>query len=283
MTAPSNVSREHWIALGRRGGLVGGKARAAKYTSEQLRQIHANQLRTRFATTEQAQEFQLKAAQGRWGKTPEERSRIARELNERRWGQVAYAKNQAKADRLYAFLREYILAKHYAPTRAEITRGAHQDIKTVKRLLQILERIGRIQQHTWNRGCGGRGITLNQSSAANLNFEEEPAAPIPWAVIVPRSTKKCYDCDEPAVAGKTRCELHLRQVSAASSRSHKGTYAQKRREGICVNCDEPAVKGSVQCERHLRLNREASGAQRSVRREQHPFFTKLDRDISTRL
>jgi hypothetical protein len=232
-------------ALGRLGGLIGGKARAAKYTPEQLRQIHANQLRTRFGrmTAEQAREFQLKAARGRWGATAEERSRIARELNERRWGQVAYAKNQAEVDRLYAFLREYILAKHYAPTVAEITRAAHLDAKTVRRLLQILERIGRIQRHAWSRG---RGITLSQPTAqlpaAKLNFEEEPTPLIPW-VIVPRSAKKCYDCDEPAVAGKTRCRRHLARTSVASACSQKRTYAQKKLDAICVNCDEPAVKG----------------------------------------
>jgi hypothetical protein len=255
MTAHSNVSREHRAALGRLGGLIGGKARAAKYTHDQLRQFHTNQLRTRLArmTPEQAHEFQLKAARGRWhGLTADERSAINRKLIERRWAKVAYAKNQEKADRLYAFLQEYISAKHCAPTLAEITRGAHQVPKTVKRLLQILERMGRIHRHTWNRGS--RGITLNQSSArspaAKLNFEEEPAAPIPRAVTVTRPTKKCYDCDEPAIAGKTRCQRHLAR--------YKGAYAQKKLDGICVNCDEPAVEGSVRCERHLRLSREAS-------------------------
>ena len=275
MTVHSNVRREHMVALGRLGGLIGGKARAAKYTHEQLRQFHTNQLRTRFGrmTDERAREFQLKAARGRWGVTAEERSRIARELNERRWGQVAYAKNQAEVDRLYAFLREYILAKHYAPTVAEITRAAHQDPKTVRRLLQILERIGRIQRHAWSRG---RGITLNpadrtQLPAAKLNFEEEPTPQIPW-VIVPRSTKKCYDCDEPAVTGKTRCRRHLARTSVTSACRHKRTHAQKKLDAICVNCDEPAVKGRVQCERHLRLSREATLRTSSAKRRAQKKF-----------
>jgi hypothetical protein len=213
-------------------------------------------------TPEQACEFQRNAAQGRWkGLTADERSEINRKLIQRRWAKVAYAKNQEKADRLYAFLQEYISAKHCAPTLAEITRGVHQAPKTVRRLLQILERVGRIQRHTWN--LGHRGITLNQSSAqslaAKLNFEEEPAA-IPRAVIVTRPTKKCYDCDEPAIAGKARCELHLAR--------YKGAYAQKKLDRICVNCDEPAVTGSVRCERHLRLSREASAKNHAKRRAQ---------------
>ena len=171
MTARSNVSHEQRVAWGRLGGLtgaanhtaeerrgfgsIGGKARAAKYTSEQIRQIHANQLRTRFArmTPEQACEFQRKAIRGRWrGLTANERSEINRKLIERRWGQVAYAKNQEKADRLYAFLCEYISAKRYAPTLREISYAMRQKVVTAKRLLQILERIGRIQRHGWIRG-----------------------------------------------------------------------------------------------------------------------------------
>ena len=251
-------------ALGRLGGLIGGKSRAAKYTPEQLRQIHANQLRTRFErmTPEQAREFQRKAARGRWGVTADERTRIALQLNERRWGKVAYAKNQERADRLFAFLREYISAKHCAPTMLEISAAVHQHKDTVKSLLQVLERIGRIRRHAWNRG---RGITLvsplGAQPAVALSLGGESAL-VPAAAVVPRSTKKCSDCDEPAVAGKTRCRRHLARTSVASACNHKRTYAQKKLDAICVNCDEPAVKGRVQCERHLRLNRAASRSKR---------------------
>jgi hypothetical protein len=173
-------------------------------------------------TPEQACEFQRKAAQGRWrGVTADEHSKISRKAIGRRLGQVAYAKNQEKADRLYAFLREYISTKRYAPGWREIRQATGQDADTVKRLLQILERIGRIQRHAWNRG-----ITLTplaaQPPAVALSFRE--SAPQGSAVIVPRPTKKCYDCDHPAVAGKTRCELHLARVREACKRS----YAKRR-------------------------------------------------------
>jgi hypothetical protein len=263
MTKRSNVSREHMAALGRLGGLIGGKSRAAKYTSEQLQQIHANQLRTRFErmTAEQAREFQRKAAQGRWGMTADERSKLSRTLNERRWGKVAYAKNQEKADRLCAFLREYISAKRYAPSMREIPHAIHQDAKTIRRLLQILERIGRIQLHPWDRGIT---LTNGESEPPGIafSFGVEPAAQSFASILAPRSTRKCSDCDEPAVAGKTRCRRHLARTSVASACSHKRTYAQKKLDAICVNCDEPAVKGRVQCERHLRLNRAASRSKR---------------------
>jgi hypothetical protein len=262
MTAHSNVSREQRAALGRLGGLIGGKARAAKYTSEQLRQIHANQLNARFArmTPEQAHEFQRKAAQGRWGATADERSRIARELNDRRWGQVAYAKNQAEADRLYAFLREYISAKRCAPTMREMWYAMRRDRRSVNRLLQILERIGRIQRHAW-----GRGITLSQldahTPAVALSFRGELALQGSEAIVVPRPTKKCYQCDGSAVAGKTLCEQHLARAREASNRSH----AKKRAAGRCLQCSALAV-GKTFCERHLVLHRESRKRSRAKKR-----------------
>jgi hypothetical protein len=247
MTARSNVSFEQRAAWGRLGGLtgaanhtaeerrefggIGGKGRAAKYTPEQLRQIHANQLRTRFArmTPEQACEFQRKAGRDRWrGVTADERNRIIRKLNERRLGKVAYAKNQEKADRLYAFLREYISAKRCAPTWREIRHATRQDADTVKRLLQILERIGRIQRHAWNRG-----ITLSPlgaqppAPAMAISFGEESAAQGSAAIVVPRP-KKCYDCDDPAVEGKARCELHLARVLEACLRSRAKKLQRER-------------------------------------------------------
>jgi hypothetical protein len=233
-------------------GRIGAKARAAK--SEQLRQIYANQLRTRFArmTPEQAREFQRKAGQGRWrGVTADEHSKISRKAIERRLGQVAYAKNQEKADRLYAFLRDYISAKGYAPTLREISYAMRQKVSTAKRLLQILERIGRIQRHAW-----GRGITLRplgaQTSAVALTFGES-AAQGSAVIVAPRPTKKCYDCDHPAVAGKTRCEQHLARVREVCNRSH----AKKLATGRCVQCSALAVSKTF-CERHLVLHREAS-------------------------
>ena len=213
MTVPSNVSHEQLAAWGR----LGGKARAAKYTHEQLQQMHTD-----------------------------------------------HAKNQEKADRLYAFLREYIAAKGCAPSGPEISDALHQNRdKTTKKLLQILQRAGRIQLHPWRRG-----ITLTQAEKPReiaLSFGVEPAGPISASILIPRSTRKCYDCDEPAVEGKTRCERHLHRASASSCRSHKGAYAQKKRGGTCVNCAEPAVVGKVQCELHLRLNRENARVMRQNR------------------
>ena len=63
------------------------------------------------------------------------------------------------------------------PAMREMSRAMRQDANTIKRLLQILERIGRIQRHAWNRG---RGITLSPSGAqppaVALGFEGESAA-----------------------------------------------------------------------------------------------------------
>ena len=78
----------------------------------------------------------------------------------------------------------------------------------------------------------------------------------------------CSECASPSVPGKTRCERHLRLGSAASARSHKTVYVQKKLEGVCVNCSEPAVDGKAQCEQHLRLNREAGKCFREKRRSQ---------------
>jgi hypothetical protein len=278
MTARSSVSREQRVAWGRLGGLtgaanhtaeerrefgrIGGRGRAAKYTPEQLRQIHANQLGTRFArmTPGQACEFQGKAGQGRWrGVTAAERRKINRKLIERRWGQVAYAKNQEKADRLYTFLREYISAKRCAPTWREIRQATRQDADTVKRLLQILERIGRIQRHGWNRG---RGITISswgaQPPAGALSLGGESAVQGSEAIVVPRQTKKCYQCDEPAIAGKTRCETHVARAREA--------HAKKRAAGGCVRCSALTVEGKTLCERHLVLHREACKRSRAKKR-----------------
>jgi hypothetical protein len=272
MNVRSNVSHEQRVAWGRRGGLayaanrtaeerrefgsIGGKGRAAKYTSEQLQQIHANQLRTRFArmTPEQAREFQRKAGQGRWrGVTPDEHSKISRKAIGRRLGQAAYAKNQEKADRLYTFLRDYISAKGYAPNWREIRHATHHDGDTFKKLLQILERIGRIQRHAWSRGITLSPLGGQRPEAVTLGFGESPAQGSAL-IVVPRMTKKCYDCDNPAVAGKTRCEQHLARVREVYNRSH----AKKLATGRCVQCSALAAVGKTLCERHLALHRETN-------------------------
>lgn len=90
----------------------------------------------------------------------------------------------------------------------------------------------------------------NPKRAQIALFQSEPSLPIP-------SFMPCVECTKPAVRGKTRCELHLRLNSAASVRSHKTEYGQRKLDGVCVNCSQPAAHGKVQCERHLRLNREA--------------------------
>lgn len=150
-----------------------------------------------------------------------------------RLGQLASAatpeqrkqREDAKAERLYAFLREYFAAKGYAPSWPEF-RHAHLGAN-IGGQLRALERSGRIQLHPWNRG-----ITLSQVESEPPSiafcFGVEPATQSFASILVPRATRKCYDCDDPAVAGKTRCQRHLRQVSAASSRNHKRKCAQKK-------------------------------------------------------
>jgi len=274
---PSQASTAAWGKLGglstaanhtaeerREFGSRRGKGRAAKYTPEQLRQLYANQLRTRFArmTPEQARELQRKAGQGRWrGVRADEHSRIARKAIERRLSQAGYAKNLEKADRLNAFLREYISANHYSPTIWEISHAMLLNADTVRRLLQILDRIGRIQRHAPNRWNTLSPLGA-QPQAAAFSFRGESAAQGSAAIVVPRATRKCCQCDAPAVAGKSRCELHLARAREASNRSH----ARKRSAGRSVQCGALTVENKALCERHLVLHRESRKRSRAKKR-----------------
>jgi hypothetical protein len=122
-----------------------------------------------------------------------------------------------RAECLYAFIREYIRAKGYAPQRREIRQTVRGiDSRNIGGLLQILERSGRVQLHPWSRGITLVDCETTPESA--VSFGVEPAVHSPAPELVPRSTKKCYDCDEPAVAGKSRCELHLARLCEAVKR-----------------------------------------------------------------
>lgn len=236
----SNVSRECRIEWCKKGGAKGGKttaerrtpsqrilsakiaanARAETYSHEELQKIYVNQLNQRLAgmSPEEARNFQQKAGKARMERmTPEERSKLARRAIRIRLARIAYARDPGPADRLYAFLSDFISAKRYSPTLREISQALHRDQQTIERLLQMLEASGRLKRQPWQRGIVlSNGI---KSALAALSLVQ-PAQQIPVEVVMPRASRKCYDCDEPAVAGKTRCERHLARANEASKRSH---------------------------------------------------------------
>jgi hypothetical protein len=39
------------------------------------------------------------------------------------------------------------------------------------------------------------------------------------------------------------------------NKERKGTYWEKRKNGICVRCNKPAVKGRIFCQYHLELQK----------------------------
>jgi len=170
MTGPSSVSPERQKHLASIASM-GGKARASKLTPEERSQSmrHAALAQLSRLSPEQVRESARKASRAYWaGMTPEERSECVRsrvrarapevrrdsasKAAQRRWGQVAYAKNQNDADCLFAFIEEYIRVNRYAPTIIEMARATHHEETKTKALLQILERIERIQRHPWARG-----------------------------------------------------------------------------------------------------------------------------------
>jgi hypothetical protein len=184
MTALSNVDLDrlkHCASLG-------GKARAAKLTPEERRQSSSKAGKALFArmNPEQVREITSKASRTYWARmTPQERSartralvlmrspevrrNSARKASQRRWGQLAYAANQNDADRVYAFLQEYISAKRFAPTLGEVSRATGHPNNRTTRVLEILDRIGWIQRHPW-----ARGITLTSAASdttAPASFE----------------------------------------------------------------------------------------------------------------
>lgn len=209
MTALSNVDPE-WRKY---AGSLGGRARAAKLTPDE-RRLSANkaakarlthltpeQLQERMRKAREAQlakttpderrEAARKASKAYWtrmtaeqrsesvrarvqGRTPEVRRASARKASECRWGQLAYAANQIEADRVYAFLREYISANRYAPTLREIFRATGYGDKRIDRLLQILDRIGRIQRHPWVRGIALTTPTSDTAAPISLEPSSQP-------------------------------------------------------------------------------------------------------------
>jgi hypothetical protein len=245
MTKPSNVSHEQRVAWGHMGGsataasltanerrLSSKKANAAKYAKyghEELSQKYAGCFTRILArmTPEQAAAVRKGAGQKRWaGVSPEERSSINRRLIQRRWDRVAYAKNPAPADQLFDFLQDFISAKGYSPSMCELHKAIHHDRKATEKLLRMLEATGRIQRQAWDRG-----ITLVdvQTPTAVL-----PVVPVQesgtqfLSPILPRSARKCYDCDSPAIEGKARCEKHLAIVRESSKRSQARSKIYKR-------------------------------------------------------
>jgi len=103
-------------------GAKGGKATAQKRTAEERRE-HMRKARTAYwgsMTPEQRSEAVKARIRAR---SPEAQRKIARKAVETRWARVAYSKNPEPADRVYAFLQDYISRKRYAPTVREICRG----------------------------------------------------------------------------------------------------------------------------------------------------------------
>ncbi len=262
MTALSNASpelRRYWSSLG-------GKALAAKLTPEQRRQSLSKASKAHFArmTPEQIREAASKASRAYWRQmTPEQRSDTvrshvqvrspevrrssARKAAEHRWGQPAYIVHQKDADRVYAFLEEYSSAKHYAPTVKEVSHATRFDPGFTRRLLRILQRVGRIQRHPWPRG-----ITLTSHSSQVPVQTPQISLSVTAARLVPerKGFKACIECANPAVDGRTRCARHL--VLAIEGR------ARKRANGLCVCCSAPAEAGRTLCELHLRQNRDSA-------------------------
>ena len=240
MTEPSNVSHAHRVAWGSKGGSVTAArrtpvqrrlsaknataARNAKYSHEELSKKYAGcftRILSRF-TPEQAVEIRKGAGQKRWqGMSAEEISRAQTKAIQTRWDKVAYAKNPEPADRLFAFLQDFIASNRYCPTVYQIGKLLHHNPADTGRLLRILEAIGRINRHaTGNRVV----ITLNEPTpsdpimpALGSDVLQISLAPI----VTPRKGKKCYDCDAPAVTGKARCEKHLEKVSKSSLLAHR--------------------------------------------------------------
>jgi hypothetical protein len=233
---PSSVSQEQRVAWGRKGGLSGAanhspqqrrlsatnaaNARAAKYGHEELQRMYAGFLRKRLGRMlpEEARAFQQSAGAARMRVlSPENRSALARRAITLRWARIHYAKNPAPADRVLAFVADFIAAKHYSPATREIYRALHHNPKTLEKLLEMLEAVGKIKREPWNRGivlCIG---TVESPPAVDDSAAREAEAPIEVEVVTPRVTRKCYDCDNPAVEGKTRCPRHLARARALRS------------------------------------------------------------------
>jgi hypothetical protein len=110
------------------------------------------------------------------------------------------------------------------PTESEVRSLLTEEILT-SWLLRMLEATGRIQRQPW---C--RGITLVDAQPKALRpviAVEEPGSQFLAPTLLPRSTRKCYDCDAPAMEGKTRCGKHVAAVRESSRRSHRKAHQRE--------------------------------------------------------
>jgi hypothetical protein len=247
MIKPSNVSHEQRVAWGRMGGFaaaarqtpnqrrLGSKkalaAKYAKYTHEELSQKYAGhftRILARF-TSEQAVEIRRGAGQKRWlGVSAEERSKQARKAIQSRHAKTAYTRNPEPAERLLTFLREFIRDRSYSPTVSEVCKGVHHNRETVSGLLRQLQSVGRIQRGRWDRGIALCETKVLTGATPANSLEPETEILITTVALAPRG-KKCYECDAPAVNGKTRCERHLALGLAAKNRAYLHAAQTKRR------------------------------------------------------
>src|SRR5579872_2226444 len=150
----ARLTPEQRRALAAKGGKANagrsGKARMAQLTAEERRALAAQGGKTTASkrTAEERREHMRKARIAYWGSmTPEQRSealkarirarspevqrKIARKAVETRWARVAYSKNPQPADRVFAFLEDYISRKRFAPTVREICHGTGQSNNVV--------------------------------------------------------------------------------------------------------------------------------------------------------
>jgi len=237
MTAPSSAElerRQRLVKIAPTLASRGGKARAAKLTSEQRRASSSKAAKALLAklTPEQIRETARKASQAYWTRmTPEQRrekvrarllarapkvrQNSARKAAERRWGQLAYAANQKEADRLYAFLEEYISAKRYAPTVKEISSALHHEQQLIRTTLRILERIGRIERHPWERGIVLNRPTTELTPAAIFDTQEAPFLAI--AATRPATLERAIDWK---LMAKTFEGVPITRLTAAAIARH---------------------------------------------------------------
>lgn len=206
----------------------------AQLTAEDRRELAAKAGRAsaQKRTPEQHREQMRKARGVYWGSmTPEQRSeavkarvrarspelqrKIAQKAVETRWARAVYSKDPQPADQLYAFLENYIAAKRYAPTVEEIARGAGQSNKVITRLLRILERIGRIERHPWERGIVLNGPAPEAASVVQLENEEPPCLAV--AISTPATVERAIDWK---AISKTFAGVPITRLTAAAIARH---------------------------------------------------------------
>lgn len=186
MTEPSTAESPR-----QQSASIAGKARMARLTPEERRELAAQggKSTARKRTAEERREHMRKASSTYWtrmspeqrseavkarvrARSPEPQRKISRKAIETRWARAAYAANPQDADRLYAYLEKYIAAKRYAPTVKEISRALQRDPVRIRKSLHILERIGRIERHPWERGIVLNGPIAEFAPALALETTE---------------------------------------------------------------------------------------------------------------